>query len=227
MRASGLPRSSLFVTTKVPCCPGTKWVRFCNSTGCASDVDTRQQVEHDLATLQLDYVDLLLLHWPCDTLEDNVRTYKVMESYVKAGKARAIGLSNFNAARIEELLPHVSIKPAINQCAFSIAGHASDEWGRDDATVAACKRHNITYEAYSPLGGWALGGTSRVLNDPTVKAIAQAHNKSSAQVALRWVVQQGIVAVTASNELAYDLADLALWGFALSAKEMAVLAALK
>ena len=55
-------------------------------------------------------------------------------------------------AWIEALLPHVTIKPAINQCAFSIAGHAAEEWGRDDATVAACKHHNITFEAYSPLG---------------------------------------------------------------------------
>ena len=76
-------------------------------------------------------------------------------------------------------------------------------------------------------GGWALGGTSRVLNDPTVKAVAEAHNKSSAQVALRWVVQQGIVAVTASNKRAYDIADLGLWDFELTAKEMAALAALK
>ena len=202
---------------------------FCNSTGACNKLgnNTADQFHHDLATLKLDYVDLLLLHWPCDTVEDNIQTYQLMESYVRSGKARAIGLSNFNAAKIEELLPHVSIKPSLNQCAFSIAGHTADEWGRDDTTVAMCKKYNITFQAYSPLGGWALGGTARVLGDPTVKAVAAAHNRSTAQVALRWVVQQGIVAVTASNEKAFDVADLALWDFSLTEKEMVTLAALK
>ena len=74
--------------------------------------------------------------------------------------------------------------------------------------------------------GWVLGGTGRVLKDPTVLSIAAAHNKSSAQVALRWLVQQGIVVVTSSNEAAYDQADLALWDFQLTETEMATLAAL-
>ena len=145
------------------------------------------------------------------------------------------------------------VKPAINQCGYSIAGHTLDAWGRDDATVAACKKHNVTFEAYSPLGGWvcfaafeptrpglrasadcvfasgrlqAKGGTGRILTDPTVNAIGKAHNKSSAQVALRWVVQQGIVAVTSSNEHDYDVADLEIFDFELTAQEMAALAAL-
>ena len=89
-----------------------------------------------------------------------------------------------------------------------------------------CKKHGIQYEAYSPLGGWAKGGTSRVLDDPTVNAIAKAHNKSSAQVALRWVVQQDIVVVTETDKLAHELDDLALWDWRLTEGEMAKLAAL-
>lgn len=80
--------------------------------------------------------------------------------------------------------------------------------------------------SYSPLGGWALGGTGHLLNNPTVKAVAAAHNKSSAQVALRYVVQQGIVAVTSSNVKGYDVSDLEVFEFELSAKEMTTLSAL-
>ena len=79
----------------------------------------------------------------------------------------------------------MSVRPAINQCGFSIAGHSEDLWGRDDATATLCAAHNITYSAYSPLGGWAKGGTSHVLNDPTVNAVAAAHNTTAAAVALR------------------------------------------
>jgi len=239
VRASGLPRSSLFVTTKVPCCPAPQWAKFNNITDkamCSSikskygSLNTTAQVEHDLQTLGLDYVDLLLLHWPCDRFEDTLKTYQALEALVAAGKARAIGVSNFDASLIDQLVAAVKVKPAVNQCGYSLMGHyphgPEDVWGRDDATVAMCKKHNVTYEAYSPLGGWALGGTGSVLKDPTVLSIAAAHNKSSAQVALRWLVQQGIVVVTSSNEAAYDQADLALWDFQLTDAEMATLAAL-
>lgn len=119
------------------------------------------------------------------------------------------------------------MKPSVNQCAFSIAGHFDGQWGRNDATVEMCRKHNITYEAYSPLGGWALGGTGRVLHDPVVNSIAAHHNKSSAQVALRWVVQQGIPVVTSSDKLEYDKEDLAIFDFELTSDDMARLAALQ
>lgn len=202
---------------------------MCQSLG----TNTTEQVGHDFATLGLDYVDLLLIHWPCDTVEDTLKTYRALEPLVASGKARAIGFSNFNADMVEKMMQRgLKVKPAVNQCAFSVGGHlrnrpGAEEWGRDDATVAMCKKHGITYEAYSPLGGWALGGTGRILKNPTVNAIAKAHNKSAAQVALRWVVQQDIVAVTSSNEKKYDESDLALWDFSLTNDEMAALAALK
>ena len=229
VRASGLPRTSLFVTTKVPCCPADAWIKAAGGSPGRCDQlgrNTSAQIEHDMAKLGLAYVDLLLLHWPCDTLDETLIAYRAMEAAVAAGKARAVGLSNFNASMVDQIVAAAEVKPAINQCGFSIAGHTSGAWGRDDATAAACKRHGITFEAYSPLGGWAKGGTGRILSDPTVNAIGKAHNKSSAQVALRWVVQQGIVAVTSSNERDYDEADLSIFDFELNAQEMATLAAL-
>lgn len=159
-------------------------------------------------------------------------------------------MSNFNASALEKLLARVEIKPSVNQCAFSIAGHTDSLWGRDDATKvrarvrpasvrpsvhrplstaappsqAFCDAHNITYSAYSPLGGWAKHGTGHVLNDPTVKGVAAAHNTTTAAIALRWVTQQGIVAVTSSDKASHIEGDLASFGVELSAEEVAKLA---
>ena len=146
--------------------------------------------------------------------------YRAMEDMVEAGTARAIGVSNFNASWLERLYNEAKVKPSINQCALSIGDHTSSLWGRDDATVEMSKKLGVTFEAYSPLGGWARGGTGHILNDPTVKSIGEAHNKSAAQVALRWLVQQDIAVVTASNDIEYDESDLELWDFVLTDDEM-------
>ena len=125
---------------------------------CLVKSDPVSDLAHNYDVLGLDYVDLMLLHWPCDDIEDSVKAYEAIVTHaLHNGKARAIGISNFNASQLAEFLPRVSVKPAINQCGYSIAGHSDDRWGRDDATKAACEAHNITYSAYSPLGGWAKG----------------------------------------------------------------------
>lgn len=230
VRKSGVPRSEVFVTTKVPCCPSKKWMKASGTPvgSCAFlGHNTSAQIEHDMNMLQLDQVDLLLLHWPCDTFEETMAAYSVMEDAVAEGKARAIGISNFNASMVDRIARAAKIKPAVNQCAFSVAGHTDDTWGRDDLTVETCKKHGITFEAYSPLGGWAKGGTSKVLNDPTVKEIARVHNKSTAQVALKWVLQQDIVVVTESNNEAHEVQDLELFDWSLTDKEMSLLAAIR
>ena len=103
-----------------------------------------------------------------------------------------------NASAITALLPRVSIKPAMNQCAFSIAGHSDDLWGRDDATREACKANNMAYAAYSPLGGWAKHGTGHVLNDPTVKAVAAAC--AIVDVALALTLRDGSAKEAAEEE---------------------------
>ena len=230
IRDSGIDRSELFVTTKVPCCPADKWLKAAGGFPAmclALGHNTTAQITHDMNTLGLKYVDLMLLHWPCDTFEETMATYKAMESMVATGTAKAIGISNFNASMVERIATAATIKPAVNQCGFSIAGHTNGTWGRDDATVAMCKKHGITYEAYSPLGGWAKGGTGRILNDPTVNDIGKKHNKSAAQIALRWIVQQDIVVVTASNKKEYDVENLDIFDWELTEDEMAKLAALQ
>lgn len=226
IKASGIPREELFVTTKVPCCPtgniGLTWCSWYDSE--YKDLDAFTRAEVDLRLLGLDKVDLLLLHWPCDTMEDTVNTYHKMEEFALAGKARALGISNFNASAIDALYAAgLRVRPAVNQCGFSIGGHNDSEMGRDYETLAKCEAMNITYSAYSPLGGLTK---ARPLSDPTVLAIGAKHNKSSAQVALRWVTQQGVPAVTASNNSDYDTEDLQIFDFTLSDDEMKQLGAI-
>ena len=223
VRESRIPRSEIFITTKVPCCPAQFTTRLCPPS---QSTNVTANVKHDLKMLGLDYVDLLLVHWPCADFEATVATYLALEPFVLSGVARAIGISNFNSSAIEALMPRVNVTPAVNQCGFSISGHfeSTSLWGRDDATHASCIKHRITYSAYSPLGGVAKHGTGHVLNDPTVNAVAASHNRSAAQVALRWVTQQGVVAVTSSDKLTHTASDLQSFDFNLTSAEIEELA---
>lgn len=202
VEATTVPREQLFITSKVPCCPSkfAKWCQWYESEYADLSADTNAEI--DLRLLGVKQVDLMLLHWPCDSMEETVRSYRALEDVALAGGARAIGISNFNASAIDALFAAgLRVPPAINQCGFSIGNHNTTSLGRDYATLAKCREKNITYSAYSPLGG--LSGVD-VLGNPLVKAAGRAHNKSSAQIALRWVTQQGIVAVTASAKASYD-----------------------
>ena len=142
------------------------------------------------------------------------------------GKVRAVGLSNFGADELEALLAmkDLSVRPALVQNGFSAvkAGHPeAGSWGgRDMRAFRKCVAEGITFSAYSPLGEWTKVD---VLGDPTVNAIAKAHGKSPAQVALRWLVQQGIVVVTATGSAAHAAGDFQIFDFRLTDAEMAAL----
>ena len=126
--SSGIPRSELFITTKIPCCPSafvrdSKYSDHCHAR--RTPADTAADIAHDFQTLNLTYVDLMLVHWPCDSVADNVATWKVLEKLLFDGRARSIGVSNFNASILEALVAsqEVRVPPAVNQVAFSIAGY--------------------------------------------------------------------------------------------------------
>jgi diketogulonate reductase-like aldo/keto reductase len=231
IKASGLPRSSFFVISKVPCCAATQFpfgpAEQCRA-GPSGTRNTTADVEATLGLIGVEYVDLMLLHWPCDDFSKTVAAWRMMEPLVRAGKARAIGVSNLNASALSALLQLATVTPAVNQCGYSVGMHANETgpqgpgslWGRDDATVAACRAAGVSYSAYSPLGGWT-GAT--VLQDPSVIAIARAHNRSAAAVAMRWVVQQNISAVTSASKVSYAADDLGIFDFELSEAEMRTL----
>ena len=231
LRESGLDRVELFLTTKVTCCPTDR----CNDVACGKDLvyDPESQISHSLELLGVDYVDLLLLHFPCSSFTDTLRAWRVLETAHKEGRARSIGVSNFNSTLLDRLIESVEIVPAINQCAFSVAGHPASHQGRNKAcqegstlygsdmeTVETCKRLGITYAAYSPLGHISR---VHVLGNNVVKDIASLYNHTPAQTALRWVVQQGIPVITSSRNAQHMDEILCINDFSLSRDDMVLL----
>jgi len=231
IRDSGLNRSELFVLSKIPCCPASQFWGV-GTPGCSQGHrNPASDLQHDMDILGVDYVDLMLMHWPCDKMADNVAMYKQLEIFKHSGKARAIGVSNFNGGMLDELVKQTSIVPAVNQVGFSIGNHAKTSppatqdrahWGCDDETLAKCRQLGTTLQAFSPLGGH---GFFDVMHDKTVVSVAQETNRSSAQVALRWLAQQGIPIVTSANNPEYIKSDIDIFDFDLSQDQMARLSA--
>ena len=232
--ASGVARSELFLTTKVPCCPkpsgfaqsGGIWP-FLPMPGCEdAPRNSTADVEHDLQTIGTPYVDLMLLHFTCDRWEDTMRSWRALEEAALSGKARAIGVSNFNRTDVEKLVAAARIRPAVNQAGFAIGSPQNETLGRDWGTIKRCRELGVSYEAYAPFGErHATAPTSRVdvLRDATVKRVAGRHNRSTAQVALRWILQHGMLVITGTPNAAHLKDDLAVFGFELSPEDMAEL----
>lgn len=225
VRASGVDRSELFVLTKIPCCTANDFWGV-GVDGCGQDSrNPADDLQHDMDMLGLEYVDLMLMHWACDNMEDTVKVYKQMEDFMQAGKARAIGVSNFNAQMLDDLISQTSVKPAVNQVGFSIGNHkeraddipSRQHWGCDDETLEKCKDLGITLQAFSPLGGH---GFYDVMHDPVVEAVASETDRSTAQIGLRWLAQQGIAFVTSSENPDHIKSDFEIFDFELTEDQM-------
>ena len=173
--ARGIPRSELFVTTKLPCCPPAEQPKWCYAKGCfapscdgpiaeygggepwlSAGARARRWLKQDLNNLGVEYVDLLLLHWECGQHRDTLATYREMERLVDSGRARAIGVSNFNMTAMERLLQSaIRHRPSAVQLELSVGSHGASETaiGADDVTLSYLQRQNITVIGYSSLGG--------------------------------------------------------------------------
>ena len=172
IKTSGVKRKELFVTSKV-------W-----NTERGYD-RTIAAFEKTLNDLQLDYLDLYLIHWPAsasrfdDWEKINLGTWKAMTELYKAGRIKAIGVSNFLPHHLTALLK-TEVKPMVNQMEFH-PGQMQEE------TVTFCKENHIVVEAWSPLG------TGRMLSNPQLKEIAEKYGKSVAQLCIRWCLQNGVL----------------------------------
>lgn len=198
----GIAREDVFITTKIPGCFAT---------------DT--SVDYDLSTLGTDYIDLMLLHSPIELLPGGCkRTWKHLEKYVKDGKIKAIGVSNFNEKQMEEILKHAKVPIAVNQVRYNPFNHNEDIIAFNDA-------HNITTMAYSPLAHGEAGHS--VFSDETIKGMSVAHNVTAAQVALRWIVQRGHTMAVLSGNKEHQANDADLFGFELTDDEMTTLTELQ
>jgi 2,5-diketo-D-gluconate reductase A len=190
IRKSGVPREEVFVTSKL-------------NNGFHAHDAALKAFDGTLDALQFDYVDLFLVHWPLPTIDvDYVETWKAMEEIYRSGRARAIGVSNFNAHHLRRLFSETEVTPAVNQ----IEVHpylTQDELRAFDAD------HEIATEAWSPIA------QGKVLDDPTIVRVAERHGKTPAQVTLRWHLQRGDIvfpkSVTRSRiEENFDVFDFAL-----------------
>lgn len=200
IRRSGISRSAVFVTSKF----NRQW---------HSIQGARAACEASLKRLGLDYIDLLLIHWPNPDQDRYVDAFHGLVRLLDAGLVRAIGTSNFKPTHLQKLFEQ-GLTPHVNQIQLD------PYHGRRDL-VAIHQSRNIVTEAWSPLG---RGG--RMLADPAVTEVAARHGRTPAQIVLRWHTQQGFTAIPKSADPARQAENLDVFGFALSADEMAALSGL-
>ena len=199
IKKSGIPREDIFVTTKL-------WHTD------AGDLKTRPAFEASLKRLGLDYVDLYLIHHPYG---DVYGAWRVMEKLYHEGLAKAIGLSNFYPDRLEDLILHFDVLPAVDQ----LEAHIYHQ--RQDARKLMAE-HQIALMAWGPFSQ----GKTDLLENAALKEIAARHGKTAAQTALRFLVQQDIVVIPKSTHAERIRENAEIFDFALSPGEMAVLSAL-
>lgn len=165
-------------------------------------------IEQALEKLDIGYIDLMLLHHPG---ENDMKAYKAMEKYVEQGKIKSIGLSNYYIKEIDEFLPKVSIKPVLIQ-------NEIHPYYQESNVVKHIQRLGIVMEGWYPLGG--RGHQKELLSDETLVKIAKAHNKSVAQVILRWNYQNNVVVVPGSSNPSHILENISIFDFELTDEEM-------
>lgn len=196
MRASGVPRADIFLTTKL-------WP---SEYGAAK---APAAIGRCLERLGTDYLDLLLLHQP---VGDILGTWAAMEDAVAQGTVRSIGVSNFTIADLEQLLPRAEIRPVVNQVELH-------PYWRQRRLLPFLRTHDIVPEAWFPVGH----GSRDLLAEPAIVAIAQRHDKSPVQVILRWHVQSGHVAIPKSTNPVHIRENFDIFDFELDAGELAAI----
>ena len=194
IKNSGIPREELFITTKL-------W----NSDQRKGTV--QEAIDTSLKRLGLDYVDLYLVHWP--VAETYVSVWQEMEKLYHHKKARAIGVSNYQQHHLEDLLQKTDTIPAVNQVECY-------PYFSQQPLVDFCSQHQIRPQAWGPLGM----NKSDVLENPVIKTIAQQHDKTAAQIILRWNIQRGIVVIPKTTHPSRLTENFALFDFELSTGQM-------
>jgi 2,5-diketo-D-gluconate reductase A len=199
---SGLNRSDVFVTSKL-----------------ANDAhlpdDARRAFDASLKALGFDYIDLFLIHWPLPTRYDGdfVSTWRTLEDFYRDGRARSIGVSNFQPHHLRRLHEQTQVPPAVNQIELH-------PYLTQDEVRAFCAEHAIAVEAWSPIG------QGRVLDDPAIRSIAERIGKTPAQVVLRWHIQLGNIVFPKSVTPARVKENFGIFDFELSDADVTDISAL-
>jgi 2,5-diketo-D-gluconate reductase A len=201
IRAAGIPREELFVTTKL----NGDWhgVR-----------EAQEALAESAKLLELDYVDLYLIHWPLPRQDRYLAAWQGLIELLEDGRARAIGVSNFKPAHIDRLIAQTGFAPHVNQIQL-------------DPTVARPgprayhARHGIVTESWSP-----LGKAGPLLDEPTIVAIAERHARTPAQVVLRWHLELGLVAIPKASTADHLRENIDLFDFRLTPEEVTAISSL-
>lgn len=196
IKKSGVDRKEIFLETKL-------WPSF---------YEQADAVEKTLERLDTDYIDLLLIHQPAGNY---VAGYKMMEKACKEGKVRAIGLSNFTAAQIQEILDICEVRPAILQTEVH-------PYSQEQELKKFLEKENMVIQAWYPLGH----GDKALMEEPVFSRLARKYGKSNAQIILRWHIQAGNVVIPGSKNPDHIRANFDLFDFSLDDAEMAEIAAL-
>jgi diketogulonate reductase-like aldo/keto reductase len=193
IKKSGVPRADLFITTKL-------WVQD------AGYEKTKAAFERSLKRLQLEYLDLYLIHQPYGDVHGS---WRAMEEILGSGKVRAIGVSNFQPDRVMDIIVNNKIVPAVNQ----VETHPFNQQTENQSFL---KENGIQMEAWAPFAE----GKNNIFSNATLAGIAKAHGKSVAQVILRWLTQRGVVAIPKSTRRERMVENFDVFGFSLSPDEM-------
>ena len=193
IKDSNIDREELFITTKL----------YPNQYS-----NPEEAIEMALEKLDVEYIDLLLLHHPGT---NDVEAYQVMEEYVRKGKIRSIDLSNWYIEELEELIPQITIMPAVVQ-------NEIHPYYQELEVVPYVQSLGIVMEGWYPFGG--RGHTSELFNDETIVEIANNHQVSNAQVILRWNLQRGIVVIPGSSNPEHIKENTEIYHFTLTDEEM-------
>ena len=200
IKNSKIPREEFFIASKV-------WK---DEMGYE---ETKQAFQRTLDRLQTDYLDLYLIHWPLPTPDCkdwkqlDIDTWRAIEELYKAGKIKAIGVSNFLPHHIENILEHCEIQPMVNQVEFH-PGYTQE------VTVQYCKEHNIQVQAWSPIG------RTRVLQEPLIVELAQKYKVSPAQICIRFAVQREIIPLPKSSSMERMKENLDVFSFEITKEDM-------
>jgi 2,5-diketo-D-gluconate reductase A len=202
VRASGLDRAEVFITSKL-------------NNGYHRPEDARRAFDQTLSELGFEYVDLFLIHWPLPTLYggDFVSTWKTLEEFNQEGRARSIGVSNFQVDHLERLASSTEVVPAVNQIELH-------PYLLNDQVRAYGEAHGIATEAWSPIA------RGKVLDDPAITAVADKLGRSPAQVVLRWHIQRDSIVFPKSTTPARIEENFELFDFELELEDIASIAAL-
>lgn len=199
IKQSGGAREKLFITTKL-------WIQSNGYEG------TRKAFDRSLNRLQLDYIDLYLIHQP---FGDVYGEWRAMEELYQEGKVRAIGVSNFQPDRIMDLMIHNKLAPVVNQIEVNPFQQQVD-------TQKFLHDNNVQVEAWAPFAE----GRNNIFQNEILLSIAAKYNKSVAQIIIRWVVQRGIIALAKSTRKERMIENISVFDFELSAEDMAAIATL-